>query len=154
MPDEPDVDAYDWWFRTFFVGEGEVLRFGGIATVAEVWLNGELVLESGSMFERHDVDVTGRLRVSNELLIRCRALKPLLAVRRKPRARWRTQLVYDGNLRWFRTMLMGRAPGWAPGPAVVGPWRPVTLEPRRQAFEVRTHVEGDVGVVRVRGDAV
>ena len=28
-------------------------------------------------------------------------------------------------------MLLGRAPGFAPGPAVVGPWRPVSLERRR-----------------------
>src|SRR3954469_21570187 len=154
MPDEPDVDAYDWWFRTFFVGEGEVLRFGGIATVSEVWLNGELVLESESMFERHDVDVAERLHGVNELVIRCRALKPLLAVRRKPRARWRAQIVYDGNLRWFRTMMLGRAPGFAQGPAVVGPWRPVTLEPRRPRYTIRARLEGDVGVVTVRGDAV
>src|SRR4051794_36941279 len=154
MPDEPDVDAYDWWFRTFFVGEGEVLRFGGIATVSEVWLNGELVLESESMFERHDVDVVDRLHGVNELVIRCRALKPLLAERRKPRARWRAQIVYDGNLRWFRTMMLGRAPGFAPGPAVVGPWRPVTLEERRPHFEIRTRVEGGDGVVTVSGEGV
>src|SRR5689334_22659518 len=105
MPAEADVDAYDWWFRSLFAGEGEMLRFGGIATVAEVWLNGELILESESMFEQHEVDVAGRLEPLNELVIRCRALKPLLAVRRKPRQRWRTKLVYDGNLRWFRTMI-------------------------------------------------
>lgn len=154
MPHEDDVDAYDWWFRTFFAGSAEVLRFGGIATVSEVWLNGELVLESESMFEAHDVDVAGKLRESNELLIRCRALKPLLAVRRKPRARWRAQLAYDGNLRWFRTMLLGRAPGFAPGPALVGPWRPVTLEPRRPHYEIRTRVEGVDGVLSVVGDGV
>ncbi len=152
MPHEPDVDAYDWWFRTSFSGSGDVLRFGGIATVSEVWLNGELVLQSQSMFERHEVDVRGRLRDVNDLVIRCRALKPLLAVRRKPRARWRTQIAYDGNLRWFRTMLMGRAPGFAPGPAVVGPWRPVTLEPRQPRYEIRARLDGDTGVVTVRGD--
>ncbi len=155
MQHEPDVDAYDWWFRTSFSGSGDVLRFGGIATVAEVWLNGELVLESESMFERHEVDVADNLREGgNDLLIRCRALKPLLAVRRRPRARWRAQIAYDGNVRWFRTMLMGRAPGFAPGPAVVGPWRPVTLEERRPRFALRTRVEGGDGVLAVEGDDV
>ena len=52
----------------------------------------------------------------NELAICCRALAPLLRVRRRPRARWRTRLVADGELRFFRTMLLGRAPGFAPGP--------------------------------------
>src|SRR4051812_16791221 len=154
MPVEPDADAYDWWFRSVFAGDGEILRFGGIATVSEVFLNGDRVLESESMFEQHEVDVSGRLREHNELLIRCRALKPLLAVRRKPRARWRTAIAYDGNLRWFRTTLIGRAPGFAPGPPVVGPWRPVTLEPRRPRFALRTRLEGDDGVLTVTGEGI
>jgi beta-mannosidase len=156
MPDEPDVDAYDWWFRSVFANHdgGEVLRFGGIATVSDVWLNGEPILESESMFLHHEVDVAGRLEEQNELLIHCRALKPLLAVRRKPRARWRTAIASDGNLRWFRTSIMGRAPGFAPGPPVVGPWRPVTLEPRRHRHAIRTRLDGEDGVVQVDGDDV
>jgi beta-mannosidase len=154
MPHEPDVDAFDWWFRTSFSGkgEGEVLHFGGIATVSEVFLNGELVLESESMFEQHELDVGWQLRDVNDLVIHCRALKPLLAVRRKPRARWRTQIAYDGNLRWFRTSLMGRAPGFAPGPPVVGPWRSVTLEQRRP--RLHTRLDGEDGVLVVSGDGV
>ncbi|HTU96526.1 MAG TPA: hypothetical protein VMF14_11850 [Solirubrobacteraceae bacterium] len=131
-----DLDAEDWWFRCAFdaapAGEGEevVLRLGGLATIAEVYLNGALVLESDSMFLEHTVDVSALLRRANELAICCRALGPRLAERRKPRARWRTRLVTDGNLRFHRTMLLGRAPGFAPGPPVVGPWRPATLERR------------------------
>lgn len=132
-----DLDAEDWWWRTSFdaqpVAAGEEVRLclDGIATVAEVYLNGELALESDSMFAAHELDMAGRLRERNELAIRCRALAPLLRERRKPRARWRTRLVSDGNLRFFRTMLLGRAPGFAPGPAAVGLWRPVRLVRRR-----------------------
>jgi len=129
----PDLDASDWWFRCRFdaappaEGERLLLALDGVATVAEVHLNGALVAASESMFAPSLVDVGALVRAEgNELAIRCRALAPLLRVRRKPRARWRTQLV-DGNLRWFRTMLLGRAPGFAPGPAAVGPWRPVRL---------------------------
>ena len=139
-----DFDAEDWWFRTSFEAEpalapGEQVRLclDGIATVAEVFLNGELVLESDSMFAAHALDVGGRLSASNELAIRCRALAPLLGVRRRPRARWRTRLVADGNLRFFRTMLLGRCPGIAPGPAAVGPWRPVRLERLRRHRRAR-----------------
>ena len=134
--DPSDLDAEDWWWRTSFdaqpVAAGEEVRLclDGIATVAEVHLNGELVLQSDSMFAAHALDVAAQLRESNELAIRCRALAPLLRERRKPRARWRTRLV-EGNLRFFRTMLLGRAPGFAPGPAAVGPWRPVRLVRRR-----------------------
>lgn len=132
-----DPDAEDWWFRVRFTapaagpGEQVILRLGGLATVAEVYLNGDLVLESESMFAAHEIDVGARLQGENELAICCRALAPLLRERRRPRARWRTRLVAEGNLRFYRTMLLGRAPGFAPGPAVVGPWRPVTLERRR-----------------------
>jgi beta-mannosidase len=157
--DHCDFDAEDWWFRTRFdappLARGEQARLclDGIATVAEVFLNGELVLESDSMFAAHALDVTERLREHNELAIRCRALAPLLAARRRPRARWRTRLVSDGNLRFFRTMLLGRCPGIAPGPAAVGPWRPVRLERRRllevEELALRPRLDGEDGVVSV-----
>jgi beta-mannosidase len=157
--DPRDLDAEDWWFRTSFdaqplaAGEAAHLCLDGIATVAEVFLNGELVLESDSMFAAHALEVTDRLREHNELTIRCRALGPLLGVRRRPRARWRTRLVSDGNLRFFRTMLLGRCPGIAPGPPAVGPWRAVRLERRRQIdvaeLALRPRVDGGDGFVSV-----
>jgi beta-mannosidase len=159
LGDRFDFDAEDWWFRTSFLaepvlpGEEAWLCLDGIATVAEVYLNGELVCESDSMFASHTLDVSGRLCEGagqrNELAIRCRALGPLLAVRRRPRARWRTRLVDDGNLRFFRTMLLGRMPGLAPGPPVVGPWRAVRLERRRlvdvRELTLRTRLDGETG---------
>ncbi len=158
--DQRDFDAEDWWFRAEFeaepAAEGEevLLRLGGIATVAEVFLNGSLFLKSDSMFAAHALDVGMLLRSGgNELAVRCRALGPLLGARRKPRARWRTKLA-AGNLRFFRTMLLGRAPGFAPGPAAVGPWRPVWLERRRRValdrLDLRTRLDGDDGVLSVR----
>jgi beta-mannosidase len=159
--DPRDLDAEDWWFRTSFdapalaAGEATHLCLDGIATVAEVFLNGELVLESDSMFAAHSLDVTDRLRDRNELTIRCRALAPLLGVRRRPRARWRTRLVGNGNgnLRFFRTMLLGRCPGIAPGPPAVGPWRAVRLERRRrievEELTLRPRLDGEDGVASV-----
>jgi len=160
-PGEPhDFDAEDWWFRTSFpaapvaAGEEVVLHLDGIATVAEVYLNGKLVLESDSMFAVHTLDVGTCLLETNELAIRCRALAPLLRLRRRPRARWRTRLVADGNLRFFRTMILGRAPGFAPGPAVVGPWRKVRLERRRRLavdeLTLRPRVSDNEGRLAVR----
>ncbi|MBS1888316.1 MAG: glycoside hydrolase family 2 protein [Actinobacteria bacterium] len=156
---ERDLDAEDWWFRTTFeaapaaAGEEVVLRLGGVATVHEVFLDGELIHAGDSMFAAAEVEVGAALREGgNELAIRCRALGPLLGGRRKPRARWRTKLV-DGRLRFFRTMLLGRAPGFAPGPAAVGPWRPVVLERRRlvaiDRLELRPRLEGEDGVLGV-----
>ncbi len=153
-PGEPvDLDAEDWWFRTRFrapaAAEGEevTLELDGIATVFEVFLNGEQLLSGESMFAPCAVAVGSLLGADeNELAIRCLALSPLLRERRKPRARWRTRLV-DGNLRFFRTMLLGRAPGFAPGPAAVGPWRPVRIVRRRgvAVHELRVRAKLDAG---------
>ncbi len=157
--DGRDFDDEDWWFRVSFevpaVGDGEqlVLALDGIATVSEVFLNGELLLSTSSMWAAHRVELTGRLGTENELMIACRALTPLLAKRRRPAARWRSRIVKSGNLRWYRTMMLGRSPDYARGPAPVGPWRPVRLERRGglavEALAVRPRVDGDDGVVAV-----
>ena len=73
-------DASEHWFRCRFdaapaePGEEIILRLGGIATLAEVWLNGEKILKSNSMFASHEVDVSTLVRDHNELLIVCRSL--------------------------------------------------------------------------------
>jgi beta-mannosidase len=153
-----DLDAYDCWFRTTFeceparAGEELVLALGGIATVAEVDLNGERILDSESMFLAHELDVGALVRDRNELQIRCRALAPLLERPRRPRARWRTRLA-AGGLRFQRTMLLGRAPGFAAGPAAVGPWRPVELRRRHgvvvEELVLRPRLDGADGVLDV-----
>jgi len=155
-----DYDAEDWWFRVRFAaspaapGEQVRLVLDGVATVFEAVLNGEPVLAGASMHVRHEVDVSDRLRAENTLVIVCRALGPLLAERRRPRARWRTQLVSAGNLRFYRTMLLGRAAGFAPAPAVVGPYREIALVRQRGAaldgVRLRPRLQGDDGVLSVR----
>ena len=154
-------DASEHWFRCRFdaspaePGEEIILRLGGIATLAEVWLNGEEILTSSSMFASHDVDVSALVRERNELLIVCRSLSAALRERRRqpPTARWRTRVVAEQQLRWFRTTLLGRAPGFAPEPEPVGPWRPVTLVRRRQiVFEDwsrQVDVDGSDGLISV-----
>lgn len=159
-PDLGDVDAWDWWFRRGFAApaagpEAEVsLLLEGLATLAQVWLNGEEILRSESMFAAHRIDIGASLAAENVLTICCRALAPRLQERRRPRARWRTRLVSEPNLRFFRTMLLGRAPGFAPGPAVVGPWRPIALERRlgivADDVRLRARLDGDDGIVDCR----
>lgn len=154
-----DYDADDWWFRVRFpadpVTDGEEVRIvlDGVATLFEVELNGERLFAGTSMYVPCDLDVSAVLTRENTLAIVCRALAPRLARPRRPRARWRTQLVAAGNLRFFRTMLLGRAPGFAPGPAVVGPYREVALERRTGVIldrvRLRPRVRGAEGVIRV-----
>src|SRR3954453_4071933 len=145
-----DLDEHDWVFRATFEADdpgAAWLHLGGIATHADVALNGEHVLSTQSMFVAHDVPIDLRER-ANELTITCHALAPLLARPRKPRARWRTRLA-DNALRWPRTMLLGRMPGLAPAPAAVGPWRPVTIsrEPPPPRATLLPRVEGADGIL-------
>lgn len=158
----PRLDGADFWFRCNFSAasarESELLHLNlaGLATVADVWLNGRHLLRSDNMFVAHRLDVTSELRGDNELTIRCHALDPLLAARR-PRPRWRAPMVEHQQLRWLRTSLLGRTPGWSPPLAPVGPWRPITLERSLGFFlesvELRPSLEAGVGVVRVRARA-
>ncbi len=143
----------DIWYRTRFVATGRrTLRFAGLATIAEVWLNGTRVLASDNMFLAHEVDVdtTG----DNELLIAFRALDKELASRKGPRARWRTQIVENNALRLVRTTLLGHMTGWQPPVHAVGPWRAVEVIEdagplRVRAVETRAALEGDDGLLTV-----
>jgi beta-mannosidase len=161
--DGPPTDDADRVFTLSFrappagAGEEVALAFDGIATVFAVRLNGEEILSGRSMFEAHEVDVGARLRAEgdNVLEIHVRALSAVLAeVPRRPRQRWRTKVVADGALRFVRTAIVGRAPGFAPGPPIVGPWRPVWLVRRRgvavQDVALRPRTEGADGVLAVR----
>jgi beta-mannosidase len=111
-------------------GERLVLGFDGLATLAEIWLNGAPLGQSSNMFQAHEFDISEHVAASNELLIRCAPVQQFLA-RKRPRPRWRTPMVAHQQLRWLRTTLLGRTPGWSPPAAPVGPWRPVWLERRR-----------------------
>jgi beta-mannosidase len=143
----PDFDASDWWYRRRFTRDEhslispgrDVLCFDGLATLADVWVNGQLVLTSENMFVGREIDVTSLLVEENEIAIRFRSLRAALQAR-KPRPRWRTKLVEHQQLRWHRTTLLGRMPGWSPPVRAVGPWRSVRLE-HRAAIEL---VSGDV----------
>ena len=124
-------DADDWWFRAGFdltaeVGHGATpeLFFGGLAGRCDVWLNGEALLSSCNMHLAHRRLLPACRRTGNELLMRFASLDLELA-RRRPRPRWRAPMVEHQQLRWMRTTLLGRTPGWSPPAAPVGPWRAV-----------------------------
>src|SRR5260370_10184433 len=154
-------DRAEHWFRCRFEaspaesGEQLCLHVGGIATLATVWLNGEEILNSNSMFAGHEVDVTALVRHRNDLLIVCRRLSAALREHRgkQPAARWRTRVVAEQQLRWFRTTLLGRAPGFSAEPEPVGPWRPIVLVRRRKIvvedLSREVHLEASAGVIAV-----
>lgn len=131
-----------------------VVGCDGLATLADVWLDGELLLTSDNMFLSHErvVDAAG---ARHELVIRCKALDTALAARR-PRPRWKTPMMENQQLRWFRTTVLGRTPGWSAPAAPVGPWRDVWIETRPRAsisaISIDSQLARGVGIVTIKGE--
>ncbi len=121
----PRLRDKDVWYRLELPGEGpRVLRFEGLATICEAWIDDNPILAHASMFTPREVGITV---VRGATLWLCfRALEPRLSVR-GPRARWRPRMVDNLGLRLVRTTLLGRVPSWGPVLDVVGPWRCVSM---------------------------
>ena len=152
------LDGRDWWWRGVvaaepaeFIAGPWCLELDGLATVSDVWLNGEHLIHSENMHRRHSV-VVSLTEPRNELVIRCASLKPLLD-RRPGRPRWRSRLVSRQSLRLIRTSILGRVAGWSASGAIVGPWRPVRLRRLSNApiakRSIHVSCDDDAGVVDV-----
>ena len=97
-------------------GEELILELGGIATLSEVRLNGQQILESVSMFQAHRVNVSTLIRDRNELSIVCRPLAA--ALREKPHANTAFALANSRSRRSATALvpydISGPRPGFAP----------------------------------------
>ena len=155
-------DAQDWWYRLNFTAPGSTLAqavtlgFDGLATVAEAWLNGGPLFSSSNMFVAQAVYAALRAG-DNQLLLRFKSLDALLQAKH-PRPRWRAPMVEHQQLRWLRTTLLGRTPGWSPPAAAVGPWRPIWIESTApltlEEPQLWTRVQGQMGIVQATGKLV
>ncbi len=143
-PDNPaPLHGRDVWYETAFEAEPGSYRLflDGLATIAEVWMNGNKVLDSRNMFRKYQVLL--ELRRSNILKICFRALEPHLGAK-GPRARWKPQLTTSQGLRLVRTTLLGHMPGWCPEIHAVGPYRPMRLERADTPRVAARHILADL----------
>jgi beta-mannosidase len=141
----------DHWYRVKLSGNGRRrLRFNGLATIAEIWLDDRKLLESDSMFVAHDLDVD--LDGEHTLHLCFRSIAPALAAKRG-RARWRPKLAQPATLRNVRTTLLGHMSGWCPTIQPAGPWRAIEVIGESRAcidnVDMRTSVDGTDGVLDV-----
>lgn len=145
-----ELDDRDWWFATRIEGEGIfVLRFDGLATIADIFLDDTLLMRSSDMYLSSEIEVV--LSGSHRLSLCFRALAPVLAQTGK-RARWRPKLASPQTLRLARTTFLGRMGGWQPPIHAIGPWRDVTItaaRPRVVAADLRARCEGANGALEV-----
>lgn len=131
------VDESRWTYRTEFTWEpneelpNRVLRFEGLDTVCEIFLNGALIGRSDNMFLPLEIDVTEHLEAgTNELKIEFQSAVKVGIQRRRAymeaeRLPWTTP--------WFDERAFVRKAqymsGWDWGPRLVsaGIWQPVSL---------------------------
>jgi beta-mannosidase len=145
---QPFALADHWYRLTLKVKGKRCLRFNGLATITEIWLDGLKLLDSDSMFVAHDIDVD--LDGEATLFLCFRSIAPALAAKRG-RARWRPKLAQPATLRNVRTTLLGHMPGWCPPIQPAGPWREVELigeSPKSIEWtKIKTRVENGDGIL-------
>ena len=147
------LNGHDAWYRLTLICDQAgpaILRFHGLATIAEIFINGERVAQSVSMFEA--LDVPFALTGADEVAVCFRALAPRLD-KTGPRARWRPQMMSSQGLRLIRTTALGYMPGWCPEVHTVGPWRAISLikEPAFELLSLNTELTAEgTGVLRAR----
>lgn len=147
----PPLDSIDAWYKTSFVNDAPAeLLFHGLATIAEVFLDGTPALRSDNMFLAHRIPV--ETVGAHELHIRFKSVEREIESK-TGRARWRPRMIVPAGLRHIRTTALGRLPGFAPPTPPVGPWRPVELiQPSALCIarvDIRSHVEGNEARLRV-----
>ncbi len=125
LDDRRAFDREDWWWRVPLADarRGDWLEFAGVATLWDAWLAGAWVASGDSMWQPRAIELEAPAK---ELVIRCRSLDAELA-KKRPRPRWRVPMLEQQQLRWIRTTLLGRTPGWSPPCPAVGPWRELAL---------------------------
>lgn len=123
--DLPPLDSIDVWYKTAFVNSAPAeLRLNGLATLADVYLDGRLALRSDNMFHAHRIEI--ETPGAHDLHIRFRSVEREIATK-SGRARWRPRMIAPAGLRHIRTTALGRLPGFAPPTPPLGPWREVEL---------------------------
>ena len=148
IADVAALNRMDVWYRvTLPASAARRLVLHGLATIADIWLGGDLVLRSENMFLAHDIPVS--LEAPVVLHVCFRALHPALAARRG-RARWRPAHAQPGTLRHARTTLLGQMPGRFPEYPVVGPWRGVELCEPTPAASLTCAVADGTGIATLK----
>ena len=148
-----DLEESEFWYRSTLRATGPgVLRCEGLATIAEIWVDGVCRLRSSNMFVCHDLALPASEGGPRALHLCFRSTRSALRHPYARRARWRPRLPNSQGLRTLRSSFLGRMPGWCPSTPCVGPWRAITwldatpsAPPVLLAAQLRPTLEGEDG---------
>jgi beta-mannosidase len=159
-----DYDDFDWWYHYDFNSLDEIkiqtnsinrLCFDGLATLCDIWLNGNLILSTDNMFRSYSIDLENKLNGSDELFLVFRSISENLN-RKRPRPRWKTKLVENQQMRWIRSTVLGHVSVWTPPIKCIGPWKGIYLETIKNItiakLDVITSVIENDAVINVNTD--
>lgn len=125
------IERKVWWYRKRFdyepstAGGRQQLRFEGLDTLAEVFLNGESIGFSDNMFVPAVYDVTGKLKAgSNMLAVRFDSV--VKYAESKDVSKFWAKVNYERI--WVRKCASNYSWDWAPRMITVGIWKDVLLE--------------------------
>jgi beta-mannosidase len=133
------IDKADWEYKTQFKAGASLLandkvelKFDGLDTYADVWLNGQLVLQADNMFRSWKIEVKDKLKIgSNELKIYFHS--PINKVMAAYNSLRYTVPVSNNDQAEKRVSVFTRKAGyhygwdWGPRFVTSGIWRPITL---------------------------
>lgn len=128
------LESYHVWYFTKFNSEKtdnpQFLKIDGIDTVADVYLNGELVLKADNMFLSYEIPLFNALSGENELVIH---IKPAVIYARQ----FDTPVSSHAIKYMYESLYVRKAPhmyGWDIMPRIVscGIWKPVKIIERKK----------------------
>lgn len=140
----------DFWYRGTVSGQGKyLLEFAGLATIAEVYLDGRHLATSSSMFLPLRLNI--ELHGASVLHLAFRSLHTHLERIKPPRARWRAAMIPRQALRAVRTTLLGQMPSWCPEIHAIGPWLGGRMIPAGaiEDIQLRTSLSETRGILDV-----
>ncbi|PTX97234.1 glycoside hydrolase [Verrucomicrobia bacterium LW23] len=130
------IEEKNWKYRAEFVAAPELfeleevdLVFGGLDTVADVWLNGEHILYSDNMFHSHRIPLRGRLRrgEKNALVITFGSAMEYIRTKRQGFVAKEFNDPVGGSTK-IRKMQCNFGWDWGPRLVTCGVWLPARLE--------------------------
>ncbi len=124
-----------WWYATTFryadTALGAILRFEGLDTLADIYVNGELVASTDNMLIPHEIDISAVVKEENSLVVH---LKPVCIYARSNKLNAGNQ----AHKYWYEGIRIRKAVhmyGWDIMPRAVsaGIWRSVYVAPKKPA---------------------